>query len=83
MSFLSEDVAENASVAFKIELFEYMTKCFKEAQRTMTKMYEAELSTRASGKAELQSEMAEVAAPKPRREQRQARWHRCQGHYRT
>ena len=46
MCELSPDVAENAArgMAVKMEFIEYTTKCLKEAQRTMTKMYEAELS---------------------------------------
>ena len=63
------DVAENAarSMAVRREFVEFVAKVrsdLVEAQRTMTKRYEAELSEIASGKAELQSEVAEVAAPK-------------------
>ena len=65
----SPDVAENAarSMAVRREFVEFVAKVrsdLVEAQRTMTKRYEAELSEVASGKAELQSEVAEVAAPK-------------------
>ena len=46
----SPDVAENAarSMAVKMEVGEYMTKCLKEAQRTISKRFEAELSLIAS-----------------------------------
>ena len=66
MHEVSPDDAEiPRSMAFKMEAVEFMTECFKEAQRTMTKRFEAELSALVSRKAELMSEMAEAAAPKP------------------
>ena len=66
----SPDVAENAarSMAVRREFVEFVAKVrsdLVEAQRTMTKRYEAELSEVALGEAELQSEVAEAAAPKP------------------
>ena len=49
----------------QMEVWEYTTKCFKEAQRTMSKGFEAEFSQVALAKSKLQSEVEEAAAPKP------------------